>query len=113
MLIKICASNSSNVLNIITNSINTYIRKTKLNNSDYNIIANMPYKDQIEIFKTRSLNKYKLLNPQRYPKSKMADFQREYNTRMKEKNMNELKKLQASENRMELRSAKKIVHDNK
>jgi hypothetical protein len=46
----------------------------------------MPYKDQIEIFKTRSLNKYKLLNPQRYPKSKMSDFQREYNTRMKEKN---------------------------
>jgi hypothetical protein len=33
----------------------------------------MPYKDQIEIFKTRSLNKYKLLNPQRYPKSKMSE----------------------------------------
>jgi len=26
--------------------------------------------DQIEIFKNRSLNKYKLLNPQRYPKIK-------------------------------------------
>ena len=85
-------------------SVNTYIRKTKLNNSDYNIIATMPYKDQIEIFKTRSLNKYKLLNPQRYPKSKMSDFQRE-------KNMNELKKIQEAENklenRMKLRSAKK------
>ena len=85
-------------------SINTYIRKTKLNNSDYNKIATMPYKDQIEIFKTRSLNKYKLLNPQRYPKSKMSDFQRE-------KNMNELKKIQEAENklenRMKLRSAKK------
>ena len=83
-------------------SINTYIRKTKLNNSDYNKIATMPYKDQIEIFKTRSLNKYKLLNPQRYPKSKMSDFQRE-------KNMNELKKIQEAENklenRMKLRSA--------
>ena len=91
-------------------SVNTYIRKTKLNNSDYNIIATMPYKDQIEIFKTRSLNKYKLLNPQRYPKSKISDFQREYNTRMKEKNMNELKKIQEAENKLEngmkLRSAK-------
>jgi len=71
----------------------------------------MPYKDQIEIFKTRSLNKYKLLNPQRYPKSKMSDFQKEYNTRMKEKNINELKKIQEAENklenRMKLRSAKK------
>jgi len=85
-------------------SVNTYIRKTKLNNSDYNIISNMPYQNQIEIFKTRSLNKYKLLNPQRYPKSKMSDFQRE-------KNMNELKKIQEAENklenRMKLRSAKK------
>ena len=84
-------------------SVNTYIRKTKLNNSDYNIISNMPYQNQIEIFKTRSLNKYKLLNPQRYPKSKMSDFQRE-------KNMNELKKIQEAENklenRMKLRSAK-------
>ena len=63
----------------------------------------MPYKDQIEIFKTRSLNKYKLLNPQRYPKSKMSDFQREYNTRMKEKNINELKKIQEAENKLENR----------
>jgi hypothetical protein len=71
----------------------------------------MPYKDQIEIFKTRSLNKCKLLNPQRYPKSKMSDYQREYNTRMKEKDINELKKIQEAENklenRMKLRSAKK------
>ena len=49
-------------------SVDTYIKKTKLNNSDYNSIANMPYMDQIEIFKNRSLNKFKLLNPQRYPK---------------------------------------------
>ena len=90
-------------------SVNTYIRKTKLNNSDYTKIATMPYKDQIEIFKTRSLNKYKLLNPQRYLKSKISDFQREYNTRMKEKNINEMKKIQEAENnlenRMKLRSA--------
>ena len=43
-------------------SVDTYIRKTKKNNSDYNYIANLPYKDQIEIFRTRSLNKYKQLN---------------------------------------------------
>ena len=30
--------------------IDTYTRKTRLNNSDFNIIATMPYKDQIEIF---------------------------------------------------------------
>ena len=40
-------------------SVDTYTRKTKINNSDYNIIATMPYMDQIEIFKNRSLNKYK------------------------------------------------------
>jgi spore coat polysaccharide biosynthesis protein SpsF (cytidylyltransferase family) len=51
-------------------SVNTYIRKTKLNNSDYTKIATMPYKDQIEIFKTRSLNKYKLLNTKDTPKIK-------------------------------------------
>ena len=41
-------------------SVDTYIRKTKINNSDYNNIANLPYKDQIEIFRTRSLNKYRM-----------------------------------------------------
>ena len=90
-------------------SVDTYIKKTKLNNSDYNIIATMPYKDQIEIFKNRSLNKYKLLNPQRYPKNKLEDFQKAYNTRKKEQNMNELKRIQEAENklenRMKLRSA--------
>jgi len=90
-------------------SVNTYIRKTKLNNSDYNKIFTMPYKDQI--FKTRSLNKYKLLNPQRYPKSKISDFQREYNTRMKEKNMNELKKIQESENKLENRMKLRSVNN--
>ncbi len=43
-------------------SVDTYVRKAKINNSDYNNIANLPYKDQIEIFRTRSLNKYKQLN---------------------------------------------------
>jgi len=91
-------------------SVDTYTRKTKLNNSDYNIIATIPYKDQIEIFKNRSLNKYKLLNPQRYPKSKIEDFQKAYNIRKKEQNMNDLKRIQEAENklenRMKLRSAK-------
>lgn len=38
-----------------------YVRKSKLSNSDYNNIGNMPYENQIEIFKTRSLNKYNAL----------------------------------------------------
>ena len=90
-------------------SVDTYTRKTKLNSSDYNIIVTMPYKDQIEIFKNRSLNKNKLLNPQRYPKNKLEDFQKAYNTRKKEHNMNELKRIQEAEkkleNRIKLRSA--------
>ena len=93
-------------------SVDTYTRKTKLNNSDYTIIATMPYMDQIEIFKNCSLNKKKLLNPDRYPKSKMEDFQKPYNTRKKEQNMNELKRIQEAENKfensMKLRSAKNI-----
>jgi spore coat polysaccharide biosynthesis protein SpsF (cytidylyltransferase family) len=43
-------------------SIDMYVRKAKINNSDYYNIANLPYKDQIEIFRTRSLNKYKQLD---------------------------------------------------
>ncbi len=46
-----------------------YVRKSKINNSDYNNIAKMPYMDQIEIFKTRSLNKYKLLKPTKISKN--------------------------------------------
>ena len=93
-------------------SVDTYIRKTKINNSDYNNIAKMPYMDQIEIFKTRSLNKYKLLNPQRYPKSNKSDFQQAYETRRKKQNMEELKRIQEAENklenRMKLRSSKNL-----
>ena len=37
-------------------SIDIYVRKAKINNLNYNNIANLPYKDQIEIFRTRSLN---------------------------------------------------------
>ena len=47
----------------------------------------MPYMDQIEIFKTRSLNKYKLLNPERYPKNNKTEFQQAYETRRKKQNM--------------------------
>jgi len=32
-------------------SVDTYIRKTNINESDFIKIANMPYMDQIEIFK--------------------------------------------------------------
>ena len=87
-----------------------YVRKSKIINSDYNNIAKMPYMDQIEIFKTRSLNKYKLLNPQRYPKKNKTEFQQAYETRRKKQNMDELKRIQEAENnlenRMKLRSSK-------
>ena len=90
-------------------SVDTYIRKTKINNSDYNNIANLPYKDQIEIFKTRSLNKYKELNR---IQSNKKDFQQVHETRRKKQNMEELKIIQEAENklenRMKLRSAKNI-----
>jgi len=92
-------------------SVDTYTRKTKLNNSDYNIIATMPYMDQIEIFKNRSLNKYKLLNPQRYPKNIMEHFQKAYNTRKKEQNMNELKRIQEAENKLENRMKLRSVNN--
>ena len=75
-------------------SIDMYVRKAKINNSDYNNIANLPYKDQIEIFKTRSLNKYKQLNRMqsiiRYPKCNKTDFQQAYETRRKKQNIEEL-----------------------
>ena len=93
-------------------SVDTYIRKTKINNSDYNNIAKMPYMDQIEIFKTRSLNKYKLLNQERYPKSNKTEFQQAYETRRKKQNMEELKRINEAENklenRMKLRSSKNL-----
>jgi len=90
-------------------SVDTYVRKAKINNSDYNNIANLPYKDQIEIFRTRSLNKYKQLNR---IQSNKKDFQQVHETRRKKQNMDELKIIQDAENklenRMKLRSAKNI-----
>jgi ABC-type uncharacterized transport system ATPase component len=90
-------------------SIVTYVRKPKINNSDYNNIANLPYKDQIEIFRTRSLNEYKKLNQTQSNKKK---FQKAYETRRKKQNVEELKRIQEAENklenRMKLRSAKII-----
>ena len=77
-----------------------YVRKSKINNSDYNNIAKMPYMDQIEIFKTRSLNKYKLLNPQRYPKNNKTKFHQTYETRRKKQNIEELKIFQEAENKL-------------
>jgi len=53
-------------------SVDTYVRKAKINNSDYNNIANLPYKDQIEIFRTRSLNKYKQLNRMQSNKKRIS-----------------------------------------
>ena len=92
-------------------SVDTYVRKAKINKSDYNNIANLPYKDQIEIFRTRSLNKYKQLNR---IQSNKKDFQQAHETRRKKQNMEELKIIQEAENelnamhlnRMKLRSAK-------
>ena len=97
-------------------SVDTYVRKAKINNSDYNNISNLPYKDQIEIFRTRSLHKYKQLNRMqsiiRYPKSNKTDFQQACETRRKKQNMEELKRIQEAENKLEnimkLRSARTI-----
>jgi hypothetical protein len=90
-------------------SIVTYVRKAKINNSDYDNIANLPYKDQIEIFRTRSLNKYIELNQMQ---SNKKDFQKAYETRRKKQNVEELKRIQEAENILEnimkLRSAKII-----
>jgi len=89
-----------------------YVRKSKINNSDYDNISKMSYMNQIEIFKTRSLNKYKLLNPERYPKSNKKEFQQAYETRRKKQNMEELKRIQEAENKLEnimkLRSSKNL-----
>ena len=86
-----------------------YVRKAKINNSDYNNIANLPYKDQIEIFRTRSFKKYKQLNRMQ---SNKTDFQQAYETRRKKQNMEELKRIQEAENklenRMKLRSSKNL-----
>jgi hypothetical protein len=88
-------------------SIDMYVRKAKINNSDYNNIANLPNKDQIEIFRTRSLNKYKELNRMQ---SNKKYFQQAHETRSKKQNIEELKIIQEAENklenRMKLRSAK-------
>jgi hypothetical protein len=90
-------------------SIVTYVRKAKINNSDYDNIANLPYKDQIDIFRTRSLNKYKELNQMQ---SNKKGFQKTYETRRKKQNVEELKRIQEAENILEnimkLRSAKII-----
>ena len=65
-----------------------YVRKAKINNSDYNNIANLPYKDQIEIFRTRSLNTYKELNR---IQSTKKDFQQAHETRRKKKEYGRIK----------------------
>ena len=66
MLIKICASNSSNVLNIITNSINTYIRKTKLNKFDRDNWSNQEFIITRVIFPTRKEMEGEAAKPVRY-----------------------------------------------
>jgi uncharacterized protein (DUF1919 family) len=76
-------------------SIDMYERKAKINNSDYNNIANLPYKDQIEIFRTRSLNKYKELNRMQ---SNKKDFQQAHEIRRKKQNMEELQIIQEAKN---------------
>ena len=56
-------------------NISSYIRKTTLKEKDYSDIDSLPYEDQIEIFKERSLKLYKLkhieLNPERYKQSEI------------------------------------------
>lgn len=93
-------------------SVSSYVRKQTITNSDYNQIAKLPYKDQIEIFKLRNIKLYRLKdfeeNPQRYKESDIRnakkDFQKVYNTRTKKNMEDELKQIQEAENRLEVRA---------
>ena len=66
-------------------------RKTKLTKKDLENIGNMPYEKQVNLFKTRAMNKYKeedmKLNPNKYKPSD-KEFQKKYNTRLRGYNIN-------------------------
>ena len=62
----------------------------KLTKKDLEDIGNMPYEKQVNLFKTRAMNKYKevdiKLNPDKYKPSD-KEFQKKYNTRLREYNI--------------------------
>ena len=66
-------------------------RKTKLTKKDLDDIGNMPYEKQVNLFKTRAMNKYKevdiKLNPDKYKPSD-KEFQKKYYTRLRGYNIN-------------------------
>jgi len=66
-------------------------RKTKLTKKDLEDIGNMPYEKQVNLFKTRAMNKYKevdiKLNPDKYKPSD-KEFQKKYYTRLRGYNIN-------------------------
>ena len=97
-------------------NISSYIRKTTLKEKDYSEIQSLPYEDQIEIFKERALKLYKLkhieLNPDRYKQSEIMkakkDIQNVYKTRSREKEENELKKIEEAEKMKETRQKLRV-----
>ena len=97
-------------------NISSYIRKTTLKEKDYSDIDSLPYEDQIEIFKERSLKLYKLkdieLNPERYKQSEIIkakkDIQNVYKTRSRENKENELKKIEEAERMKETRQKLRV-----
>ena len=96
--------------------INSYIRKTTLNEKNYSDIQSLPYEDQIEIFKERALKLYKWkdieLNPERYKQSEIIkakkDIQNDYKTRSRENKENELKKIEEAERMKETRQKLRV-----
>ena len=100
-------------------SVSSYVRKKTITQTDYDKIADMPYKDQIEIFKLRNIKLQRLndmeANPDKYKQSQIMrtkdDFQKVYNTRTRKEQEKELQMIEEAEQRKEvkskLRSAKK------
>jgi hypothetical protein len=100
-------------------SVSSYVRKKTITQTDYDKIADMPYKDQIEIFKLRNIKLQRLndmeANPDKYKQSQIMrakdDFQKVYNTRTRKEQEKELQMIEGAEQRKEvkskLRSAKK------
>lgn len=68
-------------------------RSKKLTQKDLEEIANMPYEEQVSLFKTRAMNRYKeedmKVNPTKYKQSDKV-FQKQYNTRLRDYNINRL-----------------------
>ena len=97
-------------------NISSYIRKTTLKEKDYSDIQFLPYEDQIEIFKERSLKLYKLkdieLNPERYKQSEITkaktNIQNVYKTRSRENKEYELKKIEEAERMKETRQKLRV-----